>query len=47
METAAWDDWRTAPQAKRLVGDDQLDLLDRLATKPEVELTEVRPDWLD
>jgi transglutaminase superfamily protein len=46
-ETSAWDDWRTAPQAKRLVSDDQLDLLDRLAAKPEVERTEVRPDWLD
>jgi hypothetical protein len=47
VETSAWDEWRTAPQANRLVGHDQLDLLDRLAAKPEVELTEVRPDWLD
>lgn len=46
-EISAWDDWRAAPQPKRVGSDDQTDLVDRLAAKPEDELTEVRPDWLD
>ena len=45
-ETSAWDDWRAAPPAKRVVSDDEIDRVDRLAAKPEVHLTDVRPDWL-
>jgi hypothetical protein len=45
-EISAWDDWRAAAHAKRVVNDDQIDFADRLAAKPEDELTEVRPDWL-
>jgi Transglutaminase-like superfamily len=46
-ETSAWDDWRSAPGAKRIVSDDEIDLADRLAAEPEADLTEVRPDWLE
>jgi hypothetical protein len=46
-ETSAWDDWRAAPLAKRVVSGEGMDLADRLAARPEVELTEVRPDSLD
>jgi hypothetical protein len=46
-ETSAWDEWRTAPAASRLVNDCNIELLDCLATKTEIALTEVRPDWLE
>jgi hypothetical protein len=46
-ETSAWDEWRTAPPASRLVKDCDIALLDCLAAKPEIALTEVRPDWLE
>ena len=46
-ETSAWDDWRSASPAKRVVSDDEIDLVDRLAAKPEAELTEGRPDRLE
>jgi hypothetical protein len=45
-ETSAWDDWRAAPPAKRVVSSVGMDLADRLAARPEVELIEVLPDWL-
>jgi hypothetical protein len=44
-ETSTWDDWRAAPGAKRVLNADLMDLADRLAAEPEVELTEIRPDW--
>ena len=47
VETSAWDDWRAAPEAKRVVGDEEKILLDRLAARPEAELTELRPEWLE
>jgi Transglutaminase-like superfamily len=47
LETSAWDDWRAAPEAKRLVGDEQIKLADRLAAEPALPLIEVRPDWLE
>jgi hypothetical protein len=46
-EASAWDDWRATPPAKRVVSGVGMDLADRLAARPEVELTEIRPDWLD
>jgi Transglutaminase-like superfamily len=46
-ETSRWDDWRSAPPEKRVVSDDEIDLADRLAANPEVELTGVRPEWLE
>jgi hypothetical protein len=46
-ETSAWDDWRAAPEGKRVVSDDKIDLADRLAAKPETPLTDIRPDWLE
>ena len=46
-ETSAWDEWRTAPPGSRLVKDPDMALLDCLAAKPEIALTEVRPDWLE
>lgn len=46
-ETSAWDGWRAASHAKRIVNDDDIDFVGRLAAKPEAELAEVRPDWLD
>jgi hypothetical protein len=46
-EASAWDDWRATPPAKRVVSGVDMDLADCLAARPEVELTEIRPDWLD
>lgn len=46
-ETSAWDEWRTAPPASRLVKDRDIELLDCLAAKPEIALTEAGPDWLE
>jgi hypothetical protein len=46
-ETSAWDEWRTAPPASRLVKDRDIAVLDCLAARPEIALTEVRPDWLE
>jgi hypothetical protein len=46
-ETCAWDEWRTTPPASRLVKDRDIESLDCLAAKPEIALTEVRPDWLE
>jgi hypothetical protein len=46
-ETSAWDEWRTAPSASRLAKDRDIAVLDCLAAKPEIALTEVRPDWLE
>jgi Transglutaminase-like superfamily len=47
METSAWDDWRAAPDARRLVGADEIDLADYLAAEPALPLIEVCPDWLE
>jgi hypothetical protein len=47
VETSAWDDWRAAPEAKRVVSDDKIELADRLSGKPEAALTDIRPDWLE
>jgi Transglutaminase-like superfamily len=46
-ETSAWDEWRTAPPPSRLVKDRDIESLDCLAAKPEIALTEVRPDRLE
>jgi hypothetical protein len=46
-ETSAWDDWRAAPPARRVVDGEGMDLADRLAAHPEAGLTKVRPDWLE
>jgi hypothetical protein len=45
-ETATWDTWRAAPQAKRVVSDHDASLLDNIAACPEQSLIEVSPDWL-
>lgn len=47
VEVSAWDDWRTAPEEKRVVSRDEIDLADRLAAESAVPLIEVRPDWLE
>jgi hypothetical protein len=44
--TSAWDGWRSAPPSKRLVGTEDLPLLDDLASRPEQALIEIPPDWL-
>jgi Transglutaminase-like superfamily len=46
-ETSDWDDWRAAPSARRILSGADMDLADGLATEPEAEMTEVRPDWLE
>lgn len=45
-EISAWDDWRAAPPARRVVGDEELVLLDHLAASPDQPPVEVAPDWL-
>ena len=45
-ETSAWDDWRAAAQAKRVIGGGvDLPIICRRSRRSN--LTEVRPDWLD
>jgi hypothetical protein len=46
-ETLNWDRWREAPLAKRSIHDSELKLLDDLAARPEQQLVEVAPDWLE
>jgi hypothetical protein len=43
-ETSAWDAWRTAPQSKRAVSDQDRALLDRIAVGPEQPIVDVGPD---
>jgi hypothetical protein len=45
-ETSAWDGWRAASASNRVVGEQELALLDDLAANPEQRLVEVAPDWL-
>ncbi len=44
-ETSIWDDWRAASPSQRVVGPDEVALLDDLAADPEQPLVEVVPDW--
>jgi hypothetical protein len=44
-ETSAWDSWRAAPKAKRIVSDQHLALLDDIAVCPERPIVDVSPDW--
>ena len=46
-ETSVWDGWRAAPEASRVVGEQELLLLDRLAASPDQPPVEVAPDWLE
>ena len=46
-ETSKWDRWREAPLLKRSISESELELLDDLAERPEQQLTEILPDWLD
>jgi hypothetical protein len=46
-ETSAWDGWRAAPLAKRVIGEHEVALLDDLAAHPEQPLVEIVPDWLE
>lgn len=45
-ETSAWDGWRAAPEARRVVSDEDTVLLDDLAARPEQRLVDIAPDWL-
>lgn len=45
-ETSAWDGWRTALAARRVVEDRDMALLDDLAARPEQPLVEIAPDGL-
>lgn len=45
-ETSAWDGWRAAALPKRVV-DQHIALLDDLAARPEQQLVEMVPDWLE
>ena len=45
-ETSTWDTWRAAPEATRVVNDQDAPLLDNIATRPEQPLIEINPDWL-
>ena len=46
-ETSAWDGWRAASPSNRIIGEHEVTLLNDLAARPEQELVEVAPDWLD
>jgi len=43
--TSIWDEWRAALPSQRVVGPDEVALLDDLAADPEQPLVEVVPDW--
>lgn len=45
-ETSPWDRWREAPEAQRLVREEELALLDDLAARPAQPLIDIAPDWL-
>jgi hypothetical protein len=45
-ETSDWDRWREAHSSQRLVLQQELPLLDTLASDPAQDLIEVLPDWL-
>lgn len=45
-ETSPWDRWREAPEAQRLVREEELPLLDDLAASPAQPLVGMAPDWL-
>jgi hypothetical protein len=42
-ETSTWDDWRTAPLARRLIDENEIAFLDDLAEQPEQPLAEIFP----
>jgi hypothetical protein len=44
-ETSLWDGWRAAPLPNRVVGEQEVALLDDLAARPEQQLVEIAPDW--
>ena len=44
-ETSAWDGWRAASSANRVVHEHELALLDNLAARPNQQFVEVAPDW--
>jgi hypothetical protein len=44
--TSAWDGWRAAPAARRVVEERETARLDELAAHPERALVEIAPDWL-
>jgi len=46
-ETSNWDRWREAPQHKRSIPDDEMELLDDLAVRPGQPLIDIAPDWLE
>ena len=46
-ETSNWDRWREAPKHKRSIRDDEMELLDDLAARPEQPLIEIAADWLE
>ena len=45
QEISAWDTWRAAAPADRVVGDEELAVLDDIAARPEQPLIEIAPDW--
>jgi hypothetical protein len=45
-ETSAWDTWRAAPEAARVIVDHDIPLLDNIAACPEQPLIETSPGWL-
>lgn len=45
-ETSPWDRWREAPEAQRIVREQELALLDDLAARPARPLRAPAPDWL-
>jgi hypothetical protein len=45
-ETSAWDGWRVAPSANRVVSEHEIAWLNDLAARPEQAFVDVVPDWL-
>jgi hypothetical protein len=44
-ETSDWDNWRDAPQSKRIVTKEDCAVLDAIAVRPEQPIIDVNPDW--
>jgi len=45
QEVSAWDTWRAAAPAERVVGEGDIAVLDDIAAHPAQPLIEIAPDW--
>ena len=47
QEVSAWDSWRAAALANRVIDDEAIAMLDDIAANPAQSLIEIAPDWRD